>query len=121
MIFLDFAYAFKKKCDLVEAFFFSLFGKSGIHVCPLIIFAAGSILEIDVRGRHAVMEQLEPNIGVSFFIAGSLLKNISHFFQTFFFSHGGIVKILGVGLAFAGKGCHQILFRLGSLQLFHYR
>ena len=64
------------------------------------------------------MEELEPNLGMLLLIFGCFLENLAYLDISVLLSPGGIIEILGVGLAFTGEGGEQVLFSLGSFQ-FH--
>ena len=65
------------------------------------------------------MEQLEPDFGVFFFVVGGLFKEFADLDVTVFFGLGGVVTVLGVGLAFTGKGGQQVGFGFASFQFRH--
>ena len=58
MFLLNRGYALKELGDRVKTLFTRLFGKLGIHIGPLIVFAGSGVLEVLHRVRHAAVQQL---------------------------------------------------------------
>ena len=108
----------EEESNLVEALFLGDLGKTGIHIGPLVVLTLGSIEQVGVGIGHAVVQQLEPDLGVLLFVIGSFLKKIADLDVAFLLGLGGIILILGVGLALTGECGHQIGLGLGPLQTF---
>ena len=78
------AHQFKQSGNLCEAFLAGGLGHTGVHVGPFKVLACGGILQVGLRVRHVtIVEQLEPNLGVFHFIAGSLLKEVGDLIVAF--------------------------------------
>ena len=70
--------------------------------------------------RAAAMEQLEPQLGMLLFVAGSLFKNRGDLVVAVLLRGGGIVAILRGSLGFAGKCGLEVRFGFGSFEFFHF-
>ena len=105
--FFDFGNGLKQKSDFGKAFFVSFLSHAVIHIGPFIIFAGSSIFQIgDSVGNLTVMQQLEPQFGMFFFIVCSLFKLVGNDIIAFFLGLGSIIGIFVAGHRFAGKSIH---------------
>lgn len=117
---LDLADELELGGNLGEAFLPGDPGELRIHLGVLIVLSGSGILEVDLgRGDGTAMEILEPQLGMLALVEGGLEEKIGEFLVAFLGSDFGIVTILGVGLALAGKGSLKILLCLRTLQIFH--
>ena len=65
------------------------------------------------------MQELEPDFGVLLLVVGGLLEEVADLHIAFLAGLGGVVLVLGVRLAFAGEGGHEVGLGLGSLEIVH--
>jgi hypothetical protein len=99
MSLLDSADLLEKESDLVESLFLGHLGKLGIHVSPLEVLAIGCILEISLGIRNsAIMQKLEPDLGMLLLIIGSLLKEFTNLDISVLLGLRSIIEIFGVSL-----------------------
>ena len=101
MGFLNGADFLEKSSDLIETLFLSGLGETVIHVSPLEILTVSGVSEVNLgRRNRTAMEELEPNLGMLLLIFGCFLENLAYLDISVLLSPGGIIEILGVGLAF---------------------
>ena len=119
MLFLNGGHAFKQRRDGVEALFPGLLGEGGVHIGPLIMLTGSGIHQIFHGVRHgAALQELEPELGVLFFVVGSLLEESRNLLIAVLFGAGGVVGVLVPGFRFPGERRHQIFFGLAAFE-FH--
>src|SRR5699024_734548 len=121
VLLLDGAHHAEQLGDALKALFLGGGGETGVHVGPLVVLAGGGVRQIGQGVGHAVVQQLEPDLGVLLLVARGLGEHGGQLVVAFLLGLGGIVAVLGVSLALPGKGGHQIGFSLGTFQLHgHY-
>ena len=90
---------FEEHGYLGEAFLAGGLGHTGIHVGPLVVLASGGIFQIGLGIRHiAIMQELEPNLGMFLLVTCRFLKKVGDLVVTFLTGLRGIVSILVAGL-----------------------
>ena len=92
MTFFDGGYASELLCQLVETFFISFPGHAFIHICPLIVFTLGSVLQI-LGGISKFAKCLKPEFCVFFFIVGGLQEKIGNLLIAGLFCHRSKIGI----------------------------
>ena len=90
MLLLDLGNAFHQIGDIIKAFFAGGLGETGVHVGPLIVFTGGSVSKVVGGGGDAIMEELEPKLGVFLFVLGGLFKQIGDLDVAILLGLGGI-------------------------------
>ena len=71
---LNIGYKREELCNFVETLLGSLASHCGIHLCPLVVLAFGSVYEVIHCLSNAVVQQLEPDFCMLFLLVGCLLK-----------------------------------------------
>ena len=84
----------------VEALFPCNPCKFGIHLRPLVVFAARCRNEVGLCVAYA-LEELEPHFCVLLFVVGGLFKNGGYLVVALFFCHRGKECVFVAGFAFA--------------------
>ena len=116
----DLAHGLKEESDIVEALLAGVSGHLGVHVGPLVVLAVGGVQKVGAGGGDvAVMQELEPDFGVLLLVVGGLLEEVADLHIALLAGLGGVVLVLGVRLAFAGEGGHEVGLGLGSLEIVH--
>ena len=83
-----------------------------------VLLAICGIVQIRDRvGHAAIMEELEPDLGVFLFVAGRLEENLGDLNIAVTLRLAGIVLVFRMRLRFAGKSRLQVLPRLAALEL----
>ncbi len=96
MVFLNCCNHLKECCYLGKAFFPSIFGKTRIHIGPLVVFPFSSILKVYSGSGNftTFLEKLIPNLGMFFLITSGLFEKISYLDIPFLAGLRGVVGIL---------------------------
>ena len=111
MFLLDFGNQIEEYGNFGETFLASCLGHAGIHVGPLVVFAIGGILQVGFGVGHlAVVQELEPNLGMFLLITGSFFEKVGDLVVAFLAGLGGVVSLLVAGLGFASECSHQVGF-----------
>ena len=105
--------------DFLEAFFFGDRGEGRIHIGVFVVLAFGGRLEVlDGGGDIAIMEILEPELGVLFLVLGGFEEDGGDLLVAFFLGLGSEIGVFVAGLRLPGECCQQALLGLGSFE-FH--
>ena len=85
MFLLNFGHHFEENGDFGEAFLASGLGHTGVHISPFIVLAIGGILQIGLGvGHFAIMEELEPNLGMFLLVTSRFLEEVGNLVVAFF-------------------------------------
>jgi hypothetical protein len=78
VLLLDLRHAVKQTGDLGEALLAGGLGEAGIHVGPLVVLAVGGVVQVgDGAGHAVVVQELEPDFRVLFFVARGLGEDVA--------------------------------------------
>ena len=119
MLLLDLGHALEQLGDVVEALFPGGLGEAGVHVGPLVILAGGGVLQVVQGVADAVVEELEPDLGVLLLVVGSLLEDVGDLHVAVLLGLAGVVGVLVPGLGLPGESGHQVGLGLGAFQFWH--
>ena len=110
---LDCTDLLEQESYLGEALFLCGLCKFGIHIGPLEVFAFSGSCEVGSSlGNIAVVQELEPNLGMLLLVLCGLLEDVRYLYVAVFLGLGSEIEILGVGLGFTRKRGLQVLFGL---------
>ena len=119
MLALDLAYGLEQVGQFVKALLLGRFGKTCVHIGPLVIFALGGVQQVGSGiGDGVAVQGLEPQLGMFLLIGSRLLKDLGNLHIAVLAGLGSVESVLVAGLALAGKSSHQVLFGFRSFQ-FH--
>ena len=93
VLFFDLAYGLEQEGNVVKAFFFCFLREGSVHIGPLVVFTSGSILQVVQGGAYAVVQQLEPDFCMLFFVVGSLGEDSSDLLKAFLLCFGSVVGV----------------------------
>ena len=106
--------------QLREALFLGGFGKTLVHIRPLIVLPLGGSEKI-LSSVADPVQLLKPELSMLLLVLGGLEKQSSDLLIALFLRLGGKIGVLIAGFGFPGKGGHQIFLglRSGVFGLFH--
>ena len=102
-----------------KSFFFCIFCKLNIHICPFVVFSVGSSRKIFICFVQTA-KLAEPHFCMVFFVVCSFSKNLRDFIKAFILCNLRKVCIFVTCLTFACKCRKQIFFCFCSSIFTHY-